>query len=270
MALAGSKPSNTSLVSPPRRPREFPRLTKAKEANETDLQKTLPDHHPPTHLADMSQCVSCNNQPNDNDSLGGGTHEGAVTPMVVGIIAGTVVVFVLVLCALFYCAKLENDKARRSLKAADAEVDDNIPAAVETAGAGGGGGGGFCPPPRRVSPPPPPPADGDDEGVEMLDCDGEDGRGGRQHQHPGRPEELGAAKSRLGERRASSVTVVDGEVDDSRAGAGTGANSSWVPAAVVGGKKRGLFGWGGGGKKSSGRGECRPPSYMCQVKDEPY
>ena len=58
----------------------------------------------------MSQCVSCNNQPNDNDSLGGGAHEGAVTPMVVGIIAGTVVVFVLVLCALFYCAKLENDK----------------------------------------------------------------------------------------------------------------------------------------------------------------
>lgn len=58
----------------------------------------------------MSQCVSCANQPSDNDSLGGAAHEGAVTPMVVGIIVGTVAVFILVVCALFYCVKLENNK----------------------------------------------------------------------------------------------------------------------------------------------------------------
>ncbi|KAG8160669.1 hypothetical protein KVR01_008933 [Diaporthe batatas] len=180
----------------------------------------------------MSQCVSCNNQPNDNDSLGGGTHEGAVTPMVVGIIAGTVAVFVLVLCALFYCAKLENDKARRSLKAA--EADDHL--AVETVGPGGAGFGFPTPPQqqqkqqqqqqqdKQPSPAPPPP-----------------------------PEELGAAKLGLGERRPSSVTVVAGEADDSRCGTtGAGANSSWIPARVVGGRKKALFGWGGG-KKSHGR-----------------
>lgn len=58
----------------------------------------------------MSQCVSCANQPSDNDSLGGAAHEGTVTPMVIGIIIGTVFVFVLVVCALFYCVKLENHK----------------------------------------------------------------------------------------------------------------------------------------------------------------
>lgn len=58
----------------------------------------------------MSQCVSCANQPSDNDSLGGAGHEGAVTPMVAGIIVGTVIMFVLVVCALFYCVRLENDR----------------------------------------------------------------------------------------------------------------------------------------------------------------
>lgn len=58
----------------------------------------------------MSQCVSCANQPNTNDSLGGAAHEGTVTPMVVGIIVGTVIVFVIVVCALFYCVKLENHR----------------------------------------------------------------------------------------------------------------------------------------------------------------
>lgn len=202
----------------------------------------------------MSQCVSCNNQPNDNDSLGGGTHEGAVTPMVVGIIAGTVAVFVLVLCALFYCAKLENDKARRSLKAA--EVDDSL--AVETGTHGGGDvrrPQHMRQPSRPISPPPPPPPPpGDDEGVEMLnDHDDEDGGNGVCQQRR-RPEEFGTDKSRPEERRPSSVTVVAVEVDDSRCGAGSGANSSWIPAAVVGGKKKGLFGWGGA-KKSNGRGE---------------
>lgn len=58
----------------------------------------------------MSQCVSCANQPSDNDSLGGAAHEGTVTPMVIGIIIGTIAVFVLVVCALFYCVKLENNR----------------------------------------------------------------------------------------------------------------------------------------------------------------
>lgn len=60
----------------------------------------------------MSQgCISCTNQPSDNGSLGGAAgHEGTVTPMVIGIIIGTVVIFILVVCALFYCVKLENNK----------------------------------------------------------------------------------------------------------------------------------------------------------------
>lgn len=66
---------------------------------------------PKTHQPrDMSQCVSCANQPSDTDSLGGAAHEGAVTPMVVGIIVGTVAVFLLVVCALFYCVRLENSR----------------------------------------------------------------------------------------------------------------------------------------------------------------
>lgn len=179
----------------------------------------------------MSQCVSCNNQPNDNDSLGGGAHEGAVTPMVVGIIAGTVVVFVLVLCALFYCAKLENDKTRRGLKA----DDDDGP--VEA--------GSTPPTPQRL----PPSHTMDDEGVEMLDGDGDHDEYGRDnHQRPREPD----VKSRPVERRPSSVTVVAGEVDDARGGASTPTTR---PAGVGGVKKKGLFGWGGG-KKSSGRGEC--------------
>ena len=202
----------------------------------------------------MSQCVSCNNQPNDNDSLGGGAHEGAVTPMVVGIIAGTVVVFVLVLCALFYCAKLENDKARRGLKAE--QEDDNNNLDVEAEGGGGDDGGGARNPlqqhhqPIPPMPPPPPPPD-DDEGVEMLDDDDDDGCGRRHyHRRAGDPREN---KARPVERRPSSVTVVAGEVEDARCGAGAGTTGSRVPAGAVGGKKKGLFGWGGG-KKSSGRG----------------
>lgn len=59
----------------------------------------------------MSQgCISCTNQPSDNGSLGGAGHEGTATPMVIGIIIGTVLVFILVVCALFYCVKLENNK----------------------------------------------------------------------------------------------------------------------------------------------------------------
>lgn len=58
----------------------------------------------------MSQCIDCANRPSDNDSLGGAAHEGTATPLVIGIIAGTVLVFILVVCALFYCVKLENNK----------------------------------------------------------------------------------------------------------------------------------------------------------------
>lgn len=178
----------------------------------------------------MSQCVSCNNQPNDNDSLGGGPHEGNVTPMVVGIIAGTVVVFVLVLCALFYCAKLENDKTRRGLKA---EEDD-----------GPADEGGSPPTPQQL----PPSTTIDDEGVEILDGNGNgDGCDRTHHRHLPREPDV---KSRPAERRPSSVTVVDGEVEGARGGSSATKSR---PAGVDGVRKKGLFGWGGG-KKSSGRG----------------
>lgn len=185
----------------------------------------------------MSQCVSCNNQPNDNDSLGGGAHEGAVTPMVVGIIAGTVVVFVLVLCALFYCAKLENDKTRRGLKA---DEDDG-----GLAEEGGSGANRTTPQQRRPSPSP----TIDDEGVEMLDGDGDGDQFGRHHRHRHREPDV---KDRPVERRPSSVTVVAGEVEDACGGASATASR---PAGKDGGRKKGLFSWGGG-KKSSGRGGC--------------
>ncbi|KAL1862730.1 hypothetical protein Daus18300_008374 [Diaporthe australafricana] len=131
----------------------------------------------------MSQCVSCNNQPNDNDSLGGAAHEGTVTPMVIGIIVGTVAVFVLVLCALFYCAKLENDKTRR-LKVVDpADVGPDVPLpSVE--------GGGAVP---------------DDRGGDVYSS--------RDHGDFG-------AKSGSIDRRPSSITMVAREGEDARAGAG--------------------------------------------------
>ncbi|KUI73158.1 hypothetical protein VM1G_08690 [Cytospora mali] len=59
------------------------------------------------------QCVSCNNQPNNNDSLGGAASEGTVTPVVIGIIVGTIAIFIVVLFALFYCVKLENERTMR-------------------------------------------------------------------------------------------------------------------------------------------------------------
>lgn len=190
----------------------------------------------------MSQCVSCNNQPNDNDSLGGGAHEGAVTPMVVGIIAGTVVVFVLVLCALFYCAKLENDKTRRGLKA---EEDDGP---VEE-------GGSAHPTPQQLRPSPSPTID--DEGVEILDGDDNGDEFGRHHRpRPREPD----VKSRPVERRPSSVTVVAGEVEDPCGGVSA---TTGRPAGVGGVRKKGLFGWGGG-KKSNGRGGC-PSSYFPEL-----
>lgn len=149
--------------------------------------------------------------------------------MVVGIIAGTVVVFVLVLCALFYCAKLENDKTRRGLKA---EEDD-----------GPGEEGGSPPTPQRL----PPSTTIDDEGVEMIDGNGDgDGCGRQPHRNLPREHDV---KSRPAERRPSSVTVVAGDVDDARGGYSA---TTKRPAGADGVRKKGIFGWGG--KKSSGRG----------------
>lgn len=72
----------------------------------------------------MSQgCISCTNQPSDNGSLGGAGHEGTVTPMVIGIIIGTVAIFILVVCALFYCVKLENNKYMAKIGDAGGEPD---------------------------------------------------------------------------------------------------------------------------------------------------
>lgn len=78
----------------------------------------------------MSGCIGCANQPGDNGSLGGAGHEGTVTPMVIGIIIGTVAIFILVVCALFYCVKLENNKYM-------AKIGDSPPC-----GGGGSGDGG--------------------------------------------------------------------------------------------------------------------------------
>lgn len=93
----------------------------------------------------MSQCVSCANQPSDNDSLGGAAHEGTVTPMVIGIIIGTVVVFILVVCALFYCVKLENNKYIAKLGPDGGGTSDEDPASppgpAMTATAASAGGG---------------------------------------------------------------------------------------------------------------------------------
>ncbi|KUI60168.1 hypothetical protein VP1G_07384 [Cytospora mali] len=110
------------------------------------------------------QCVSCNNQPNDNDSLGGATSESTVTPVVVGIIVGTIAIFILVLFALFYCVKLENERTMRVKNAEQGptpsssasetgpaeggsmienngrEDDLRVAKSVECGGGGGGGG----------------------------------------------------------------------------------------------------------------------------------
>lgn len=80
--------------------------------------------------------MSCSNQPNTNDSLGGAAQEGTVTPMVVGIIVGTVIVFIIVVCALFYCVKLEN---HRYMAKVEGEGESELPAAPP--GGGGAGGG---------------------------------------------------------------------------------------------------------------------------------
>lgn len=99
----------------------------------------------------MSQCVSCANQPNDNDSLGGAAHEGTVTPMVIGIIVGTVAVFILVVCTLFYCVKLENTKYMTTKigdgggeQRRDRELSvKSRPSSVTVVPSSGDGGGGY-------------------------------------------------------------------------------------------------------------------------------
>lgn len=86
----------------------------------------------------MSQCVSCSNQPNTNDSLGGAAHEGTVTPMVVGIIVGTVIVFIIVVCLLFYCVKLENHRYMAKVG------DESLPADEEDRDGAGASGEQPC------------------------------------------------------------------------------------------------------------------------------
>lgn len=169
----------------------------------------------------MSQCVSCANQPSGNDSLGGAAHEGAVTPMVVGIIVGTVAVFILVVCALFYCVKLENNKHMAKL------------------GPDGGFGGG-----------------GEASASLSLDGggDGGDGGGGDNSSHTagrrrggGQEADSGSVKS-----RPSSATIVPSSSERSGGGCAAAAVASRTSVTAVGtaavgggnGGKRRLFAWG--------------------------
>lgn len=134
----------------------------------------LKTHQPP----DMSQCVSCANQPSDTDSLGGAAHEGVVTPMVVGIIVGTVAVFLLVVCALFYCVRLENSRHMAKLGpngagAAGCCSDEETGVDVGSSSGGDGGAG------DRVSVKPrPSPGMAADTGVAARGMSG--GNGGKR------------------------------------------------------------------------------------------
>lgn len=179
----------------------------------------------------MSQCVSCANQPSDNDSLGGAAHEGAVTPMVVGIIVGTIAVFILVVCALFYCVRLENNKYMAKL------------------GPDGPGGGGGASASST--------SDGDGGGS------GENNNNHHQHT-PGRHGEGDADEDEDGsvKSRPSSVTIVP----SSREGVGGGRCAIAAPRAGVtvgNGTDAGACGAGNGGKRwlfawSRKSGESRP------------
>lgn len=60
-----------------------------------------------------------------------------MTPVVIGIIVGTVGVFVVVLCALFYCVKLENERSLR-IKDDNDNEDDKIEAQPRTSEDGDG------------------------------------------------------------------------------------------------------------------------------------
>lgn len=179
------------------------------------------------------QCVSCNNQPNDNDSLGGAASEGTVTPVVIGIIVGTVGVFVLVLCALFYCVKLENE---RSMRVKDDDDEEHEPASSSSEA-------GHRSPAAMT-------AAGFAAPVSDADADADDYHHDRQRrhhhhqQHHQQHDRFGpkAADLELDRRRHSSPVTV-GAGRESRAGVAVGA---------VVGKTRGLFGWGGKKRGSSG------------------
>ncbi|KAK7743920.1 hypothetical protein SLS53_003942, partial [Cytospora paraplurivora] len=162
----------------------------------------------------------CNNQPNDNGSLGGGpTSEGAVTPVVIGIIVGTVAIFILVLCALFYCVKLENERSMR-VKDDDEhehEQEHEPPSSSETnhqRPSAAAAAAGFAP--------------------MSAAADSDDHHSHHQHHQHNRfgPKSADLDVDRC--RTPSSATVVAGR--ESRAGAAVGA---------VVGRTRGLFGWGG-------------------------
>lgn len=157
----------------------------------------------------MSQCVSCNDQPNNNDSLGGGASgEGAVTPVVIGIIVGTIAVFILVLFALFYCVKIENERSMR-VKDED-EGEHETPSQSPSASGDSGTGGTMGPAPAPVP------------------------RG------PGWENHFGTDKSDdFGGRECPSPHIAGVADRESRGGATAGT------AGAVVGKRRGVFGWGG-------------------------
>lgn len=169
------------------------------------------------HSPNMSQCVSCANQPSGNDSLGGAAHEGAVTPMVVGIIVGTVAVFILVVCALFYCVKLENNKHMAKLG--------------PDGGFGGGGGASA--------------SSSSDDGGGGVDNSSSHTAGRRRG--GGQEADSGSVKS-----RPSSATIVPSSSERSGGGCAAAAVASRTSVTAVGtaavgggnGGKRRLFAWG--------------------------
>lgn len=173
----------------------------------------------------MSQCVSCSNQPNTNDSLGGAAHEGTVTPTVIGIIVGTIIVFIIVVCALFYCVKLEN----RRFMAKVEEEEEEEEGESESPTPGGSGG------------------------------DVDDSRAGQQQQqqqlerssdHVHGIRAVSSREMSIKSRSSSSVTQV---VVEPQSCFEDQAVREVAHAAGGGGKKRLVFGWG---KKGRSSGEC--------------
>lgn len=193
----------------------------------------------------MSQCVSCANQPSDNDSLGGAAHEGTVTPMVIGIIIGTVFVFVLVVCALFYCVKLENHKYMAKIGdvvgggGGDRSSDDDPSSSFSSSSPSSA-----APAPAPAAPAAPAAA-ASAVGRSQALGRREDREGEREREQEREEEDVLSVKS----RPSSSITVVP-----SRIGTGTGADEGVEAGVTVGhgagegcgtgtGKRR-LFGWG--------------------------
>lgn len=125
--------------------------------------------------------------------------------MVVGIIVGTVIVFVIVVCALFYCVKLEN---HRYMAKVEEEGESALPA--------------------------PPPGDGEGGAQQHFE----------EQQVEGRcPEDMRdvSRKMSVKSRPSSSVTQVVVVAPQSAAGQ-EGVRE--VEHVADGGKKKLMFGWG--------------------------